>query len=881
VTFLRTDVEGSMGLALLHGSAWDGINAAHLDLLRAAVAMNGGVSVRTEGDALFAAFPEAGAAIRSAVDGQRAIAGRSWPGDRPLAVRMGLHTGEAHLAGDDYGGFDVNRVARIAAVAHGGQIVVSGTTQALVEGRLPQGVRIRDLGRHSLKDVPAPEHIFQLEADGLRTEFPPLRVEASTAGNLPDRLTSFVGRDRELDELDRLLDDARLVTLTGPSGIGKTSLAVEVARRHVRRVADGAWLVALDTITDPPLVPAVIARTLGLFDGAEHPAVDALPGFLAPRSTILVLDNFEHLLDAASDVSALVRASPASRVVVTSRAPLRVQGEHEFPVAPLMGERAEGAAADLFADRVRAVRPGWEPGPDAAVVHEICELLDGLPLGIELAAARMAVLPATAIRDRLAAHLPLPGAGPRDAPARQRTLEGAIGWSHDLLDPAAQGAFHQLGVFEGGFDADQAETVVRSANGTPRADLLDVLVALAEQSLLEHRLVEPGVAGRLAGTGIRFWMLKTVQGYALDRLAQDAPDAVGAVRRRHAEAYLDLARQAARVMPGRDQPAWIDRLTLDVANIRAALRWSIDSGDVATALALAGAMWRFWQIDGHLAEGRSWATEALAMPGAEAVTPERLAAVTAMGGIAYWQGERAGAHRWYLEELAIAGQLDDRVGLADAHLNLASTAYLIGDVSEAVEHAHEARRLFVEFGDEIHVNHMDWGLANLRYGLTHPDEETGELLDILRRAEELDDASLVPLAAGSLAWVAYGQGDLLAAGRWVVKGIQASFELRDLASTTIALPMAATVGMAVGRPVDGAVILGAFEALCEQYGVRPPLGLAELIKTAGPMERLQAVLPPEQIAEAMARGRRMSLADAMVLVAELGESLERHDTQTT
>jgi tetratricopeptide (TPR) repeat protein len=334
-------------------------------------------------------------------------------------------------------------------------------------------------------------------------------------------------------------------------------------------------------------------------------------------------------------------------------------------------------------------------------------------------------------------------------------------------------------------------------------------------------------------------------------------------------------------MPGRDQPAWIDRLTLDVANIRAALRWSIDSGEVATALALAGAMWRFWQIDGHLAEGRSWTTEALAMPGADAVTPERLAAVTAMGGIAYWQGERERGHQWYREELAIAGQLGDPVGLADAHLNLSSTSYLIGDVSEALEHAQEARRLFVDFGDEANVNRVDWGIANLKYGLTHPSEETTELLDVLRRAEELDDAPLVPLAAGSLAWVAYGQGDVLAAGRWVVKGIQASFELRDLASTTIALPMAAVLGLAVGRPVDSAVILGAFEALCEQYGVRPPLGLAEIIKTAGPMERLQAVLPPEQIADAMARGRRMSVADTMVLVAELGEGLEGHDTRTT
>jgi predicted ATPase/class 3 adenylate cyclase len=871
VTFLRTDVEGSMGLALLHGSAWDGINAAHLDLLRSAVAANGGVSVRTEGDALFAAFPEAGAAIRSAVDGQRAIAGRSWPGDRPIAVRMGLHTGEAHLAGDDYGGFDVNRVARIAAVAHGGQIVVSGTTQALVEGSLPQGVRIRDLGRHSLKDVPAPEHIFQLEAEGLRTEFPPLRVEASTSGNLPDRLTSFVGRDRELGELDRLLDEARLVTLTGPSGIGKTSLAVEVARRHVQRAADGAWLIALDTITDPALVPAVIARTLGLFDGAEHPAVDALPGFLARRSTILVLDNFEHLLGAAGDVSALVRASPASRVIVTSRAPLRVQGEHDFPVAPLIGEGAENAAADLFVDRVRAVRPGWEPGPDAPVVREICELLDGLPLGIELAAARMAVLPAAAIRDRLAAHLPLPGAGPRDAPARQRTLEGAIGWSHDLLDPAAQAAFHQLGVFQGGFDASQAEAVVRSTDGTPRADLLDVLVGLAEQSLIGRQAIDAGIAEYPVGSGIRFAMLRTVQDFAARRLAEDGDEA--AVRRRHALAYLDLAETAAAHLPSSTQPPWLDRVGLDIANLRAAMRWAVDAGETDLALRFVAAMWRYWQIDGHLTEGRAYADDAFAMPGAEAHTPTRLAAVTAAGGLAYWAGDRIGSNARYQEQLALAQELADKPATADAWLNLAATNFIRGDPAESIRCGTEAMRLFVELGDERGMNRMAWGYANMALDTEGFEASISNLLAVRARAVELDDAVYAAIAGGSLSWVSFMAGDTIAASRWSLQTILELYRLRDLAGATISLPAAAVTALELGRPEVAAVLMGAFESLCERYGVRPPLGLAEMIGRKEPTAQLVEQLEPEELAAATARGARMSLDDAIELVVDLLDSL--------
>ena len=440
VTFLRTDVEGSMALTRALGAEWDRVNAAHLELIGAAVRDRGGSAVRTEGDALFAVFPEAGAAAAAAVEAQRALAAHAWPDEARIRVRMGLHSGEAHLAGDDYGGFEVNRAARVAAVGHGGQIVVSGPTYELVADALPAGVEARDLGRYVLKDVPRPERLYQLDVAGLETTFPPLRAGRTTIGNLRPRLTTFVGRDREVAELAALLEGSRLVTITGPGGIGKSSLAVEAARAAEDGFADGAWFVPLATVEDADAVAPLVARTVGLFDGAARSAVEALPVFAADRSILFVLDNFEHVLDATGVVADLIGRSPGSRVLVTSRAPLHLGGEQEYPLGPLeVG--GEETAERLFMDRARAVRPGWQPGSDAPVVAEICALVDGLPLGVELAAARVSLLPPATIRDRLAAHLPLPGTGARDAPARQRTLEHAVAWSHDLLPAALQARF--------------------------------------------------------------------------------------------------------------------------------------------------------------------------------------------------------------------------------------------------------------------------------------------------------------------------------------------------------------------------------------------------------------------------------------------------------
>ena len=440
VTFLRTDVEGSMRLAAALGSRWDELNAAQLAVVRDAVGAHGGVTVRTEGDAVFGVFADAARAVAAAIDTQRGLIAWPWPDGTEVRVRIGLHSGEAHLAGDDYGGFDVNRAARIAAVGHGGQIVLSDPTRALVATDLPDGVAIRDLGRHVLKDVPHPERLFQLDVPGLPADFPPIRTRLSIPGNLPPRLTSFVGREAELREARRLLDGGRLLTISGPGGIGKTSLATELARAVAADYADGAWLVELDAVSDAGQVPALVARTMGVYDGAGRPVAEGVIRHLADRELLLLLDNFEHVLEVAPFVTELLRSAADLRVVVTTRAPLRISGEQEYPVGPLLrsrpryARRASGVpgrlasraspAVRLFIERARPFDPAGRRVRTYAIVQEVCERLDGLPLGIELAAARVALLSPAAIRDRLAARLPLPGSGPRDVPDSAANARG-------------------------------------------------------------------------------------------------------------------------------------------------------------------------------------------------------------------------------------------------------------------------------------------------------------------------------------------------------------------------------------------------------------------------------------------------------------------------
>lgn len=860
VTFLRTDVAGSMDLMRALGHGWDELNNAHLQIIREAVDQHGGVTVRTEGDALFAAFPEAGAAVRAAVHAQRRLYEYGPSGGR-LRVRMGLHSGEAHLSGDDYGGFEVNRAARIAAVAHGGQIVLSSSTRALVAEALPDGTTLRELGEHDLKGLTRPEVLYQLDVPSLRTIFPPLRTGRQAPGNLPGRMTSFLGRTADLAELREILESSRLVTLTGPGGIGKTSLGVELARAEAELFRDGTWFVALDLLDEPSQVRGAIARAIGLFDGSEGPAAGALLAYLARRSVLLVLDNFEHVLDAAGDVSSLLRASPASRVVVTSRAALRIPGEQEYPVRPLLpgpdGRLERDPAFRLFVERARAVRPAWDPGESGGVVSEICELLDGLPLGIELASTRIAILPVTAIRDRLRSGMTLPGSGPRNIPARQRTLETAIGWSYGLLSGDQQALLRQVSVFDGSFDADQAAAVA----GT--GDVLDDLMALAEQSLVVPVLGE--------GTdGVRVRLLTTIKGFAADRLvaASEGP----AARTRHCFTYLELAEAIAPELDGRDQAQALARLALDHPNLRTALRWAIDDGQPTLALRFLPALWRVWQRNGSLHEGRALADAALSMQGAAERSVARMWAVAAGGNLAYWQADHVAARRRYQEELELARELRHEAGEADAVFNLAHVQLIDSDgPAPWAGHLRQARARYESIGDARGVARCDWGLALADMSLGRTEQAAHVVRNLLLQFQALGDVQYYAMAATALGWACYAEGDGLGAASWAIRGLIECYRSGDLATSTLSLQEAAVVAMILDRPAAAAMFMAAFDSLCDRYGVRSPASMERFLGVQTPFAALQELLTDQQFEAARGRGRQMSLDDAISLLVEIGE----------
>ncbi len=543
VTFLFTDIEGSTRLLRELGEDYGALQDEHARIIRAAVASEGGVEVRTIGDAFFVVFPTAAAALRAAAAAQRALAPTAWRGGQTLRVRMGLHTGEGELGGDDYLGVDVNRTARIAAAGHGGQVLLSEATRVLGTNDLPEGVTVRDLGPHRLKDFAEPQAIHQLVIDGLPADFPPLRT-LDVPTNLPPDLTSFVGRADELLAVEQALEASRLVTLTGPGGSGKTRLALRAAADLAEHFPGGVFFVDLSAITEARLVPDAIAEAVGTGEQGPRSVLETLGLELRDRTMLLVLDNLEQVLDAAPWIGTLLATLPKLRVLATSRGPLRIRGEHELPIPPL-GLPAAGApigpedaqgfeAVRLFLDRATAIDPGFTLTPqNAPAVVEICRRLDGLPLAIELAASRLRILAPEAMLERLDRALPWLGGTSRDLPARQRTLRGAIGWSYDLLSESVATLFRRLCVFAGGCSLDAA-TAVGDPEGELEVDPLDGVEALLDGGLLRRRTTPGGE--------IRFDTLQTVREFGLERLAEAGEGP--AIRDRHA-AYLLASAEAA------------------------------------------------------------------------------------------------------------------------------------------------------------------------------------------------------------------------------------------------------------------------------------------------------------------------------------------------
>jgi predicted ATPase/class 3 adenylate cyclase len=718
VTFLFTDIEGSTKLWEKSPRGMQVALTRHDALLWEAIEGHGGFVFKTVGDAFCAVFPTALGALESALAAQRTLFSEAW-GDEigALRARMALHTGTTHERDGDYFGPPVNRVARLLSAGHGGQVLLSSSTQELVRDHLPPKTHLRDLGERRLKDLSRPERIFQLTAPDLPSEFPPLRTLETHTNNLPLQATPLIGREREVEAVCGLLrsPETRLLTLLGPGGTGKTRVGLQVAAELVDDFEDGVFFVPIAAITDPTLVAPTIARVLGLSEGGAQPPEELLEGYLRDRQMLLLLDNLEQVLEAAPVVDRLLSTAASLKILATSRTPLGLYGEYEFPIPPLslpdpeslppLENLTEYEAVRLFVERARAVRPDFSLAEDnAPAVVEICERLDGLPLAIELAAARIKLLPPQVLLDRLGNRLKILTGGARNLPERQRTLRNAIEWSYELLDEGEKMLFGRLGVFSSGATLEAMEAVCDTEGDLP-TDVFEGASSLLDKSLLRQ---EEGAGGEP-----RFVMLETIHEFASVKL--EGSSEAEAVRRAHAEYFLALVEEAEQELRGPEQGTWLERLDPEHDNVRVALSWAKERGEAELGLRLAGALRPFWYARGYFDEGKRWLTETLAQ-GEQASTLARAKALEGLSWLADVQGDLFRAEAAAEEGLRLSARAEAKSNFAASlQLILGDVAEQRGDYERAKELFEESRRIFIEAGDEWGVAEAIGGLGNLYY----------------------------------------------------------------------------------------------------------------------------------------------------------------------
>ena len=817
VTFLFTDVEGSTRMLDELGSeGYAQALAEHRHILREAFGAHGGVEVDTQGDAFFVAFRTAPSALQAAADAIEALA----PGAIP--VRMGIHTGTPHLAEGGYVGVDVHRAARIAACGHGGQVLISAATVALVAAD-----RLRDLGEHRLKDLSAPERIYQLGTE----DFPPLQSLYQT--NLPIAPTPFLGREKELAEVLGLLsqEDVRLLTLTGPGGTGKTRLALQTAAELGERYRDGVWWIPLTPLRDPDVVLETAGRALG--------AKGSLAEHIVDRSMLLLFDNFERVVEAAAEVAGLLASCPKLDLLVTSREPLHIRGEQEYPVPTLVHE--EGVV--LFLARARAVNPDFQT--DEAV-SEICRRLDELPLALEMAAARVKTLSTAQIFARLEERLPLLTGGARDLPERHRTLRATIEWSYELLTPEEQCFFARLAVFRGGCTLDAAEQVTE-------ADL-DTLQSFVDKSLLRH-------------TEVRFGMLETIREYALERL--EASGELERIRRRHFDFFLASAEEAKRDLK-RDQRTtmWLARLDLEHDNCRAALQWARELDEPRLELRFAVALNIFWDGRGHWDEGRSRIAGALARD-PEAPAELRGHALRSVAMMAYKQGDPDAARTLAQEAAAGCRAAGDTRGLASA-------IFFLGIVASGERKHREARALYEEsksiceeFGDEFDSHPLLHNLGLLALDRGQHEEASRLLETALALARDNEQERDVANDLCSLGFVALGQSRHEDAQELLEESLRLCVELgwkENLHSCLLGLASVSAVAEELER---AARLLGAAEALADEIHLRlEPYDESTRVGTA---REVDSRLGHHRFAACLVEGRSLSFSDAVSLALADGD----------
>lgn len=922
VTFLFSDVEGATRLLEQLGAVrYAPVRAEYLRLVREACVAHGGREVDTAGDRFLVAFPSAPQALLAAAQAQRAMASHRWPEGAVVGIRMGLHSGTPLLTAAGYVGLDVNRALSICAAGHGGHVLLSAATRALVEADLPAGTMLRDLGEHRLEGLQQPERVFQLllpdlpdlpglpglpGPPGVASDVPPHQPLERSVHNLPIPSTPLLGRAREAAAVQNVLrqhGSVRLVTLTGPGGVGKTRLALQAAVELTNAFPDGVWYVSLSHLADPELVVATIAATLGVREVGSVPIEQVLREQLRTRKLLLVLDNFEQVATAAAKVAALLASCPGLQVLATSRVALHLRGEHEVPVPPLalplplplppallsnpspshalsIEQLREVPAVALFVERAQAHRPDFHLSEaNAPAVAAICARLDGLPLAIELAAARVKLLPPQQLLARLEHSLPLLAAGTRDLDARQQTMRNTLAWSENLLSSEQQRLFRRLAVFVGGFTLEAAEAVcAQPAGAEPLGiDLLEGLEVLVDHSLVQSWTgdVDGGVEGT-AGTEACFRWLYVVREYAQERL--EASDELIALRVAHAAYYLALAERSEPELRGAGQEAeWLERVEREYDNLRAALGWLSDRGEVTLALRLAVGIGDFWVMRSHFREGRSWLEGLLATtapPGATAGTVTHVPAVLQAQALALL-GTLASV---LFDVDAAAVHLEAALALSRSVGDQWAVSYALGALGDMAREQGDAERAAARYEEMARVTRELGGSAALTQALAAEGLAAFERGDWARAGtlleQELAQHQMRPQreqdSIGRCLWllgvVALHQGNLTGATVRLQEAVALARILGNQDGLAYVLEGLAWVAAADGRGERAARLLGAAAARREALGQASRPHFRKQVETE--VAPAQVVLGEASWAAEFAAGRELSLEEAIAEALE-------------
>ncbi len=899
-SFLFTDIEGSSRHWEHHPETMPRALAEHDAILHQAISDHGGHIFKTAGDAVCAVFDTPLAAVRAAAAAQYLLHQTRWETfelSQPLAVRMAVQSGAAEERDGDYFGPVLNRVSRLMRAGHGGQVLVSqAAADALAGERLP-GVRLRDLGERRLRDIPGAHRVYQLEIAGLPTGFPPLETLEAIPHNLPAALDTCLGRESELATIRHLLLDSptRLVTLLGPGGIGKTRLALHVAAQSLDSFSGGVWFVDLSGVRDGGMVPAAIARALDARIDHGNDPVAAIVERIGERQVLLVLDNCEQIVDGvARFATALLPLAPDAHLLVTSRAPLHIRGEQRIDVNPLPIEAGDqtGPAVALFLERAQQHRPAFEPtGENRAAILDICRQVDGIPLALELAAARVTVLSPDALRARLSPRLPLLTSSSRDLPERHRTLRNAIAWSYALLTEDEQRVFRRLSVFEGGWSFAAAQAVL----DLDELATMEALRSLHDKSLIRRSETGDGEA--------RYAMLETIREFGYDQLTECGERDVA--RSAHTAFFGQLAKRAFDSLEGGpSQQYWLGVIDRELANVRAAIQSSLDAGDAETAVGLSIDLWYYWSIRGLMEEGQRWLSAGLTVA-AEADQALRARALRTLGNLCVERGEVMAAEPLYRESLAICRAIDDDLGIAQSLSLLGMVTGMRGRHEEELAFQTEAlarcRALDAPRGIAISlVNLAVWALNRREYeqaldlldqaraaqerlrdeiGLAFELAYRGHVLRGLgkldRAAELFEEAERALLRGDALDGVSFARigramvelqrGNRTLAALLADEALAANRERGDMVAVSDALEIVAAISARTGALERGSEALGAASYLRKSTGVPTPAHVRELVDAAH--AALDAGLGPEGFAKHWERGWQNEMRATWLKVA--------------